>query len=82
MPPGAAWEVFQHWGQKYGTNPVICQCNASIFVHGIAIGDLIYLEVLGKKMVVVNSSAAAFELLDKRSSIYSYRPRSTMANEV
>ncbi|KAI0083867.1 cytochrome P450 [Irpex rosettiformis] len=45
-------------------------------------GDLIYLETLGKKMVVLNSAAAAFELLDKRSSIYSYRPKFTMANEV
>ena len=36
IPPGAAWEVFQHWGKKYGTNPVICQCNASVFVHDSA----------------------------------------------
>ncbi|KAI0777944.1 cytochrome P450 [Irpex lacteus] len=44
-------------------------------------GDVIYLETLGKKMVVLNSAAAAFELLDKRSAIYSYRPNFTMANE-
>ncbi|KAI0695235.1 cytochrome P450 [Cytidiella melzeri] len=45
-------------------------------------GDLIYLETFGKTMVVINSAAVAFELLDKRSSIYSYRPQFTMANEV
>ena len=37
IPAGAAWEVFKQWGQKYGTIPVICQRNASIFVHNIAI---------------------------------------------
>ena len=36
IPTGAAWEVFKQWGQKYGTSPVICQCNTSIFVHDIA----------------------------------------------
>ncbi|KAI0802036.1 cytochrome P450 [Irpex lacteus] len=45
-------------------------------------GDVIYLETLGKKMVVLNSAAAAFELLNKRNSIYSYRPKLTMVNEV
>lgn len=45
-------------------------------------GDMIYFHVLGQEVVVLNSAAIAHDLLDKRSSIYSYRPFLTMANEV
>lgn len=43
---------------------------------------MIYFHVLGQEVVVLNSVAIAHDLLDKRSSIYSYRPFLTMANEV
>ncbi|GJJ14358.1 hypothetical protein Clacol_008622 [Clathrus columnatus] len=45
-------------------------------------GDIIYLEILGKPLLVLNSSDIAIELLDKRSSIYSDRPHMTMASEL
>ena len=37
-----------------------------------------YLTVLGKPMIVINSYDAAFELLDKRGVNYSTRPVLTM----
>ncbi|OSD02803.1 cytochrome P450 [Trametes coccinea BRFM310] len=37
-------------------------------------GDVLYLEVLGRKIVVVNRYAIAKELMDKRSANYSDRP--------
>ncbi|CDO69014.1 hypothetical protein BN946_scf184834.g21 [Trametes cinnabarina] len=37
-------------------------------------GDVFYLEILGRKIVIVNSYAAAKELMDKRSANYSDRP--------
>ena len=37
-------------------------------------GDVIYLNLMGKSLVVLNSEEAARELLDKRSAIYSDRP--------
>lgn len=39
-------------------------------------GDVMYFNVLGRKIVVLSSEAAANDLLDKRSAIYSDRPRS------
>ncbi|KAI0028090.1 cytochrome P450 [Vararia minispora EC-137] len=45
-------------------------------------GDIIYLSVLGQPMVIVNSAQIAQDLLDKRSSIYSDRPRMPMAGEL
>ena len=37
------------------------------------IGDLVYLNVFGLSIVVINSPVVAFELFEKRSSIYSDR---------
>ncbi|KAK0477421.1 cytochrome P450 [Armillaria novae-zelandiae] len=37
-------------------------------------GDVMYLEVLGRKMIILDSIEAANDLLDKRSAIYSCRP--------
>ncbi|KAF4580656.1 hypothetical protein EYR40_003054 [Pleurotus pulmonarius] len=44
--------------------------------------DIIHLNVAGSIIVVVDTSEAAYELFDKRSSIYSSRPRFVMLNEL
>lgn len=46
------------------------------------IGDLIYLHVLGHPMVVLSSLDVVRDLLDKRSSIYSDRPRFVLFSEL
>ena len=40
-----------------------------------ALGGIIYLNVLGKSMIVINDLKVARDLMDKRGSIYSDRPR-------
>ncbi|KAH9175619.1 cytochrome P450 [Lactarius sanguifluus] len=44
--------------------------------------DVMYLTALGQPILVLNSIKAAAELLDRRASIYSDRPRMIMAQEV
>ncbi|KLO09892.1 cytochrome P450 [Schizopora paradoxa] len=44
-------------------------------------GDLIYLESFGQKILIINSYEHARNLLDRRSSIYSSRPHTIMAND-
>ncbi|KAJ7654696.1 cytochrome P450 [Mycena polygramma] len=44
--------------------------------------DIIHLNVAGTSIIVLNSVEVANDLLDKRSSIYSDRPRLPMANEL
>ncbi|EKM54592.1 uncharacterized protein PHACADRAFT_258552 [Phanerochaete carnosa HHB-10118-sp] len=39
-------------------------------------GDVMYFNILGKSLVVLSSQEAASDLLEKRSAIYSSRPRS------
>jgi hypothetical protein len=45
-------------------------------------GDLVYLKVLDKHILVLNSIETARELLEKRSSVYSDRPRLPMIGEL
>ena len=49
------------------------------FAHA---GGVTYINVLGQEMVILNSSKAAVDLLDKRSVIYSDRPIVVMGGEI
>ena len=46
------------------------------------IGDLVYLNVFGLSIVVVNSPVVASELFEKRSSIYSDRIELPMVKDL
>ena len=50
-------------------------------VHTV-IGDVNYLEVLGQPLIVLNSYSACKDLLEKRSRIYSSRPRLVLLSEL
>jgi hypothetical protein len=43
---------------------------------------MMYLNVLGQPILVINSLKTAFELLDRRANIYSNRPRYIVADEI
>ncbi|RDX49051.1 cytochrome P450 [Lentinus brumalis] len=45
-------------------------------------GDLMSIVLLGQPMVIINSYKHAYELLEKRSGIYSDRPHMIMAGEI
>ena len=45
-------------------------------------GDVIYLKIFGQSVVILHSLQAARDLLDKRSSIYSDRPRFVLLSEL
>ncbi|KAI0028835.1 cytochrome P450 [Vararia minispora EC-137] len=45
-------------------------------------GDVVYVNVFGQPIVILNSLQAAQDLLDQRSVIYSDRPRMPMAGEL
>jgi hypothetical protein len=46
------------------------------------VGDIIYINKFGNPIIVLNTVEATNELLDKRSSKYSSRPRRTMFDEL
>ncbi|KAJ6604989.1 cytochrome P450 [Mycena sp. CBHHK59/15] len=45
-------------------------------------GDVIYVRVFSNPLLIINSQEAAFDLLEKKSAIYSSRPIRTMQAEV
>lgn len=48
----------------------------------ILLGDVVYAHLLGKDVVILNSMQAARDLLEKRSAIYSDRPRFVLLTEL
>lgn len=55
-------------------------------LHGLnthdVLEDMLYMNALGQPVLVFNSLKPADELLDRRASIYSSRPRLIMSHEV
>ncbi|KLO10805.1 hypothetical protein SCHPADRAFT_832003 [Schizopora paradoxa] len=49
---------------------------------GEAYGDIVYVEIIGRPMLFLNSYEDALELLANRSAIYSSRPHRTMAMDL
>lgn len=45
-------------------------------------GDIIYVNLAGKPLIVLNSLDAAVELMDKRMNMYSFRPYKAMVNDL
>jgi hypothetical protein len=45
-------------------------------------GDVVYVEALGQKIVILSSATAVSDLMEHRSSIYSDRPNLIMLNEL
>jgi hypothetical protein len=45
-------------------------------------GDVVYVEALGQKIVILGSATAVNDLMEHRSSIYSDRPNPIMQNEL
>ena len=45
-------------------------------------GDLIYLNAVGQPIVIINSPKVAVALLDRRTAIYSDRPRNIVVSDI
>ena len=73
---GAQWLTYAEWSKKYGRCPLSSSDGNSPFTR--TQGDLLYLEIFGQKILVINSEKVAEDLLDKRSQNYSDRPQVPM----
>lgn len=75
IPPTDQDMFFYELGKQYGTpNQYIWNEQQASLPHCFNSGDVVYLHVLGRPMIVLNSVQAAVDLLEKRSSNYSDRP--------
>ncbi|KAJ6581964.1 cytochrome P450 [Mycena capillaripes] len=64
MPQSHQWVTFSQWAKTYGAS------NIRIY----SVGSIVYLDVLGQPVIVINSAKVAKDLLDQRFLIYSDRP--------
>jgi hypothetical protein len=77
---GDLWLKFTEWKHQYGS---------SFATHRIAFrsitvgtGSLVFLNLAGQPMLVLNSHKTAVDLLDRRAPTYSDRPRHIVASEI
>ena len=76
VPTKTPWITYAKWSEKYG-KIISCPIPLNGFPN-VSTGDLIYMDVIGQPVIVINSLKIATDLLDKRSTIYSDRPQITM----
>lgn len=79
MPSHEEWVTYKKWSDQYGRTPQHFHLQALYATLIILGSDVVHVDVLGTHMVIVNSTRAAKELFDKRSSIYSDRYFKTCA---
>ena len=70
--PSESWLSYMNLGKIYGTCRIIfARLYKLIFVPG----ELLYLRLLNQEVIIINSEEVAKDLLERRSSNYSDRPR-------
>lgn len=80
IPSEYMYKAFAEWGTIYDGG-----YSQSAFCPGrsdVLSGDVIHLRIFGQSMVVLNSYKAVTDLFERRSAIYSDRPRMTMTAEL
>jgi hypothetical protein len=79
LPKQYEWETFTRWGQEFGTH--ILHSHALLARHGLYAwdsyfdlgtfsGDLVMVNALGTRILVINSPKAAIDLFGMRSSLF------------
>jgi hypothetical protein len=72
LPKQYEWETFTRWGQEFGTcishlHALLAQhrvytCDSYLNLLGKFVGDLVMVETLGTRILIINSSKAAIDL--------------------
>lgn len=69
----SVWKKYAELANEYGTRVLLF-----VLTNGhldlLNLGNILYLRVFNKKIVILNSLEDAIELLERRSKIYSSRP--------
>lgn len=79
LPSSFEWETYHQWSLEYGAHSVYQALAAS---HPPSDTDIIHLDAMGTDIIVLDSYQACVDIFEKRSSLYSGRPRMPMINEV
>ena len=80
LPRGYLWRAFADWAKHYGEHRLYILCPRNFNI--VDPGNIFYLNFLGNGVIVLNSIEDARELLDRRSALYSSRPKSIVMGEM
>jgi hypothetical protein len=73
-------QEFEKWGKQYG---LFSSLSRSYRLHCFVLqGDVNFVKIFHRPLVVLNSFNAARDLLEKRGAIYSSRPRMVLIAEM
>ncbi|PPQ68804.1 hypothetical protein CVT26_001719 [Gymnopilus dilepis] len=82
VPTKMPWFKFTEWAQEFGQNSFAkFSASTNPNVYRIS-GPIFSLDMAGHRIIVLNSYKVASDLLDRRSNIYSDRPRFIVAGEI
>jgi hypothetical protein len=71
LPTEKEWLTYKSWSDQYGAYLQVAYANLLLLKTGV--GDVVYAEALGNKIIVLGSMEVVTDLLDRRSTIYSDR---------
>lgn len=75
---GQPWIVYREWSKRYGMSSEVSYAGAYLLIKCGYTGDVMFLDLPSMPTVVISSTDIALDLFEKRSAIYSDRPRSAM----
>ena len=79
FPHTLPWEKFLEWGKQYG-EPFLITCYVLLITQ--LSGKILQLHALGKTFIILNDAQDAYNLMDRRGSKYSDRPRIVLVGEM
>jgi hypothetical protein len=82
LPSESSWLTYTEWKKTYGKlTPHMQPWRCNVWPIVDMTGDVIYVQALGRPIVILNSYKAAHDLLDKKVS-YADRPKFHMVGEL
>lgn len=62
---------------------MVCLCTLDHpIIYSLSVGGVVHVSAFGQPLIILNSTKAITDLLEKRSGIYSDRPTLPMAGEM
>ena len=85
VPTDAAFRQYAEWSKEYGTlfecPSMLSNGQTNITTYPTKGSDVLFFHTFGTKWIVLHSLSSATELLERRGSLYSDRPRFVMFEE-
>ena len=79
LPSTHQWIKFAEWSKMWGESFSLLPCHR---LPQQRVGDVMYTPIFGKPIIVLNSIDSARDLLDKKGSNFSDRPRTVVYEEM